>query len=378
MLAFDKKDLVRWLKRNALYFVVLVPFIAYIFLRSDLLYFDSYHYVCLSCGCDVPRNEAPLSVALFYLLPCNVVFFKLFLCGCCLVSLWFLQHTWRNAGYYALLFPSFLWEFWRFENDVIAYVFMFAAVFFFFRSYKGGLDFWRNQAASAFLVLVACGFWGGALFLPLLLCLSPRSWVMRGLSVVLLAVFGGELWAWFVGSFYYGMNETILGLAVLYLIPGVFLAMAGLPLWDRSRRFGLAWRVHGWPALALVVLKAKLVILGLIFLPVGIVLLVKRFPSLERGLLFASVGMVFFSVFALPLQEPALDVHNAVSFALDNSVSPRICHDWDIGYIVLWHGGDTNRHGMPSLLNCSGLTVSREDLNCVIIRDFGHYSVWDC
>jgi len=356
------------LKDNKIFLILAIPFIVYIIARPGILYYDSYHYLSISCGLDTLRNEAPLSQFFFPFLPCSVILIKVILYGCCALSVWFLNKTWKNAGYYAMLMPLFLYEFFRWENDTIAYVLMFASVYFFYRSYREK-RFWVNQGVSSFLILAACGFWGGALFLPFLLSVKKKAWFPRIMSVVFAYVFGGELLHWWIGSFHYLMAETVVNLAGLYLLPGVLLAIVGLPV---------SLRKPGWPAIVLTMFKAKLAVLSMIFLPEGITLLVERFPRMERPVLFASIGMIILSSVTFPLQEPAVGVHSAIGFALELSENGKIEHDWDIGYMVLWNGGDTNRHGMPSPDKFTGLAVSRTDQNCPMVKNFGKYSVWDC
>jgi len=93
---------------------------------------------------------------------------------------------------------------------------------------------------------------------------------------------------------------------------------------------------------------------------------------------------VFFIILAIPSivvqQEPKQEWHSAIEYALERSENNRIQNDWDIGYIVKWHGGITTSYGgrprQPNIV--PGIMVSRHDLNCVLDRNFGLYSVWTC
>jgi len=352
----------------ALALLLAIPFLYYIFLRSDLLYYDSYHFACLACGCDVPRDEAPLAF-IFQLLPCNLIVFKVLLYACALASILILEKTQRYAGFFAFLVLAFLLEFFRFENDTLAYPFLFLAVFFFLKSYGQPEKFVLYQLCSVFSILIACGFWGGSLFMPFILSAGQLATSMWALSGLFILFFGKQMFSWFFGSFNTAIVENIPFMNLPFLFPALLLAPLG---WKRS------WYNPAWYALALSLIKPKLVVFSLIFLPIGIAQLVEKTPSAKRVCLTAAVMIALLSFVPFLSQQPHAEVHFAIDYALQIAPDKHISNDWDIGYIVKWHGGKTHSFGMPNRWSYEGIAVSREDLNCDLLQRFGDYAVWQC
>jgi len=348
--------------------LLLIPFAYYTFLRNDLLYYDSYHFACLACGCDVPRGETPFAF-IFQLLPCNLIAFKVLLYACALANILILEKTQRCAGFFAFLVPAFLLEFFRFENDTLAYPFLFAAAYFFLKSYKKPVNFVRYQLFSALFILLACGFWGGSLFLPFILSagyLAVPMWFFSGIFALL---FGGQMFDWFFSSLNTAIVENMAFRNLPFLFPALLLAPIG---WKRD------WHNPAWYALALTLIKPKLVVFSLIFIPIGVAQLVEKYPLTKVALLIPTIAIALTSFMPLLHHPPQQEVHQAIDYALQIAPDKKIANDWDIGYIVKWHGGKTHSFGMPSLQKYEGIAVSRKDLNCELLQRFGDYAVWQC
>ncbi len=359
----------------ALAFLLLIPFAYYAFLRNDLLYYDSYHFACLACGCDIARSEAPLAFV-FSLLPCNLIVFKVLLYACALASILILEKTQRYAGFFAFLVPAFLLEFFRFENDTLAYPFLFAATYFFLKSYKKPVNFVRYQLFSVLFILLACGFWGGSLFMPFILSagqLAMPMWILSGIFALL---FGGQMFGWFFSSFDTTIVENMPFINLPFLFPALLLAPLG---WKRS------WHNPAWYALLLALIKPKLVVFSLIFLPIGIAQLVEKYPRTKAALLIPAVAIALASFMPLLHYPPQQEAHSAIDYALQIAPDKQVSNDWDIGYIVKWHGGKTDSFGNPlKQKEYHGVAVSKYDLNCelpqccLLLKRFKSYAVWWC
>lgn len=368
-----------------LFLLVLIPFIYYS-LRSDLIGYDGYYYLNGICGKDEFRNEPPLSLIIFSMLPCSIFYAKVLLFLSCFVSALFLafsgglynkKHGWK-AGFLAFLSGVFFFEFMKFENDQIAYPLIFIATYFFFKSFQEGAKRGINQLICAGILIVAALIWPGTLIYLLILALTPLTLYLKVIIFPLLIPFG------------YGLLSAVIGhKGVLENVPFKAKFLGPLPIGMINWIGRNELLIPGCLSVILAIINPKFAIFAVPFMTMGIVIFFreKKFWNIFITYMLQIVAIIFilFSfLFILP-QPPTEMEHQAVQFAIAAAETDDgnlvIKNDWDLGHLIKWHGG------RPAVLggnfwmedyNRGGIALTRADLNCTILGEFDDRRIYQC
>ncbi|HUW07352.1 MAG TPA: hypothetical protein VMW01_13965, partial [Williamwhitmania sp.] len=177
--------------------VIILPFLFYL-ARPNLEGADSYYYLNQVCGNNPVWTEGVVQTILFSGISCSQFNTKLILLFCFGVSVFAIallgelfdeKEGWL-AGVFAVgLGPLLFWEFIKFENDQLAYPFLFFAVYFFF-AWKIEKK-WEQLVASALLMVLAGLIWGGSFYWLVGLSLSALQ--LLPLVAIVLLYKGGEV-----------------------------------------------------------------------------------------------------------------------------------------------------------------------------------------
>jgi len=307
---------------------------------------DSFYYLNVVChGAPFVPGELPLTMALFSLIPCNMLVIKSLLFLCCLTAVLACsllgEHFVKDKGWLAgvFVFASFLWlqQFWAFENEAFAFALLFPAAWLF---YSGS---WKKKAVAVFLCVLACGFWLGSV---LMLAVFALASVFTGIP---LGFFAGYYYKIILANLIPTQNlqETVPGFGLFYqgflfvslmfwrILPALF-----VPISFFSLIAFVNMRFACFASFFLAILAAKQASYAktkvLRLMPfVGVALCV----------------MFFVGIFAsLP---PSFQEIEAVRLAVAEAGGSTICNDWTFGHEVRFFGGVPSDFG-GGLQTCTG------------------------
>ena len=369
---------------GAIFFACFLAFFPYFFFRVDLIGVDAYFFfsqVCKKTEFSEFFSQPIGAQIVFSLMPCSFFAAKLLLFACLfagVLGIAFLgkvfdeKNGWR-AGLFAFLSPLLVFEFAKFENDALAFPFLFWAAYFF---YSSGL---KNKFIACVLGGIALLFW-----YPSLLFLVG---LFLGSAIVLPFFFALLIKIEAVLSFLFD-SCNVLEMQSLKGVLYFFLLSAG---YLGALNSGLLLQTLFFTVLA--VLRFKLAFLTVPFLAVGLscFFLNARNRVQCRRKAFVSG---FFAVLGLGLalcwgvcllfQPPFESDWQAIDFALEQA---SLCglplkNHWDFGYWVGFKGVFPSAYaGVGAVQDYNGsivLTSSASSLPCTLLKDFLTAKVWKC
>ncbi len=346
-----------------------IPFIFYL-LKPLLFGFDGYSYLSLICnGSEMPAFTLPLASILFQLLPCNILAIKLVLLCLALLFVYFTallgsvfdkENGWK-AGLWIWFSPILFFEFAKFENEAFAYPIILAALWIFFseKNLKGFISGFGLLTAVTFLL------WGGAIvpflaicvsYLPLLLFSIPALFFLWKKISANLFSFKGHI----------AENAPIIAYKYWFIL---LLGITGLP--KQLILTTLALLAAGF-------IQVKFAILAIPFLVIGMNNLIKEF-KLEKLAYTIIIILVFVYGFAMLQQPPTPTQIQAIKYTITQSPDKNISNDWSYGWLVKYLGGTTDSFCYyKKQQDFTGWSVSTQDLNCTMIKNFGDAKVFYC
>lgn len=356
------------------FLLLLIPFAA-LFLRPDLVGFDTYGYLAITCQNSNVSEASSMPFIAFRLLPCDFFALKVVLFCLCFVSgaaiiklarLFSPENGWR-ASYLVFLSSALVLEFSKLENDQLAFPLLFVSMYLFFKAIKTGDRF--AGLDSLMLVFVAAAFWEGAIFF--LVGYTLNVGMLALLSIPAIIVFRGKIVAAV-------LRTAVVAEDLPFQFHVHFLANFGLlgailsPLLMPQALFFFA----------LGVASAKFWILSLPFLIVGMVLLLERVNRQRLNEIVFVIAV--FSAFGLAqsvwLNPPQPYHWEAIDYALEVG-DGNINNDWGLGYLVKFRGGETDSYmspGQQQEFSTGQVVVSEQDLNCSRLEEFGKAKVFKC
>jgi len=319
-------------------FICLIPFLLFV-AKPDLIGYDSYAFVNFVClGESV--SLLPGAAVVFSLLPCNFLVFKFLMFVVFFVSVLaiafigdlFDERNGWLAGVFVLTAPIWLVSFLKFEDDFLAFPFVFWGLYAVFRGVKEGSVWWKLLGS----LIVLCGalFWKGTLipfigvsllWFPLLLFVVPGVFIF--FDTILIA---------FSTRFDVVENFPLIG----FLMNGILL----IGFLRTPKRF---WLALGFVAVVSL-FNSKFAFLLVPFLVPGFVLYFLKETEFVGLMKWMSVLVVlaFFvgSLIAVYESEPSVDFWSALSFAESKAVDldKPFKNEWSYGYWVKFKGIDTN------------------------------------
>lgn len=369
-------------KPYIIFFILLcIPFSVY-FLRPDLVANDSYGFLLFACTGNNAAGVTGLPFIVFSVLPCNVLLYKCllfaltFLSGCFLIKLATLfskKEGWR-ACYLVFLAPMFVLDFVKLENDVFGYLFVFASLFFFFKSLMVLDNSRRNFFISILLVFVGSLFWSGAFFL--LLGFSFNVWVLLLFSIPAVLIFSSDL-----------IGVVFRDLRVMENAPFQFHYVWLLNFGILSILYNKIIAPQAIFFFMLGVISAKFWMLSIPFLVVGLILILEQFRpptwfkiDLHEFLAFISIITLVMASQSIWFAPPQPKHWQAIEYALQEG-NGKINNDWGMGYWVLWKGGETESFQSPQKakeIEAGQVYVTELGVSCPTIKEFEGIQVLKC
>lgn len=389
-----------------LFILLLIPFTAY-FYRPDFLGFDPYGFLLLTCKANNIAAITGIPYSIFTVLPCNflalkaILFTLAFVSGAFIIKLAKLfspKHGWK-ASYLIFLSSVYVLEFSKLENEAFAFPLLFASTYLFFKGLKKTKNS-RTNHATAFILLILAGLiWKGSIFY-LIGYLLNLGLLLLALLPFLAIPFNGNFLHW----------KNLLGNII-----GTNIVSEDLPF-KFHRHFALNPGIVGAilnPILApqtilyfaLGTISSKYWILSLPFLTVGMVIVHQRLANSSKfesrhstfldkifqkainffeenhAQIFAIVAI--FSVIGVTqsvlLGQPTQDNWDGIEFAL--SLDENISNSWDLGYWILYRGGQTESYQSPANQKQffpGQIAIIREDNNCTTLKSFKDVNVVRC
>lgn len=334
------------------YFVSLIAFFGLLF-RKNIPFFDSYAYLVN------PSNSVytPLADLFFGFWPLSNPVLGLFgiVLILVLVSVFFLNKIGKifSKKYYYFfsivfftLSPIAITEFSKLENDFLAFPFLIASTFFFFKFFKQKK--WLNLLVGLGLIGVACLFWSPSIFLIVFLLLI---WPMKYgwfFSLLLLNIFIftplKNVLIWNLGIV--ELTPFASGTMLMTLFPMLIAII--LPQHPQLKKLGVVW------VLLIGLLFPKLIIFTLI---VGIPYLFYVILNYKKNDLNFQKKLgkklmylcLFFSVlnFVVIMNESPTNQEIEILQNYQDWNEP-ITNSWTWGYPLIYYGYDTNSTGGTS------------------------------
>lgn len=392
-----------YLKQSQMIILVLLCSISFIpyFFRADFVEGDSYYFlnhICKKIEVYSPPITTPAANLLIDFLPCNFFVLKslLFLSFVlCILAIGWIgilfneEHGWL-AGAFSFLSPILSAEFLKFENDQLGYVFLFWAIYFFYKA-KITKQL-KYNLASLLLIIIGSAFWNGGAYLPIAFALSSLFFIP--IAGIILFFFSKDLlWRPLAHSTEIifrtikGENfPLVLEQKPLVAVKDWFLLWFGIGTANKTILPQLLF------FLIMGILQVKFAVLAIPFLSIGLMnFFVKTFESKKNWAnslavflvilcFFLSIlwGVLVFSYWPNPQVWEAIDYGLQASKDLNADFEPQ----WDIGYLVHWKGQETDSFGsiQDKDFNVFKNTVVlvEYDVNCPLLKEIGTYKTYYC
>lgn len=372
-------------KQNEVGIIFLLSGFAFIgvFFRQYLFGYDGYAFVSFARGFVGSFGWHPGFDYIVGYLPQSFLIYELLMFFCFFISLLALYYIGKSLfsadrSFVALLVllagsPIMLFEFAKFENELIAFPLLFWS-FYFVYARKG----WKNQVVGLLLSLFAVLFWWGA-FVWIGIIAFGLALPFTILFIVSLPFLWDKL-GWAFGTIqgvlfnmpFYGLINFFL---LFFAIPFVFL--------EKNKKI----LVPALICLMCLCFSARFVILFVPFLLIGIVYLVD--VLLKRGIALKTIVITcFFFIIcwnvAINLQHPTGSEMALVDYHVELcDLNKKCLNDWDFGWWIESQGLDTNwRGGFPNpdynLESKPFFALTMQDLNCVLLKQEGLMKEYNC
>ncbi len=303
----------------------------------------------------------------FGVLPCNIFAIQLMFLGLMLISCIFIAKwgTLYNkdwgwlAGIAVFASPIWLLEFWKIENDAIAYTLIFIGAYYFYKGLKNKTT--KEKLIGIGLVLIAFSIWQGA---ALWLIAFSLSWIW--IAIPTLAILALNYRQFFTNlAPTSGAMESVPGFGMLYqgflltaimFVPKITALLPATILFAIIAGINLKLAIHATPLLAIAattqVAQSKTKLMKLL-----------PFAGIAIVILFTS-----FMVLNLP---PTPQEFLASELAVEEAKGSTICNDSHTGHLVAFLGGVPSSRG--GILPCNGcvdcIALTYSEFDCKLLND---------
>lgn len=345
--------------------IFLVSLLAFspIFFREMPYGFDSFYFLNGVCNQGSLESQPIGAQFVFSLLPCNIMAIKVLFFLCCFASACFaglLGNIFHERGWLAGIFvfasPIWILEFWKIENDGLAFPILFAAAWLFFSS-----NSWKRKLAAVFLVGLAFTVWEGSV---LWLVAFSLTWLLLAVPVLpALAINFKRFAENIVPNF--NATESLPGFGLLYqgfLLTGLMFILA-LPAIIAPTSFFIL--------IALINAKYAIHATFLLSIHATTQFLKARTSVMKYMPLMGAAIVILFTVsmsFSLPPDSQELSV---AELAVAEARGETICNDWGTGHLLEFLGGKPLAKGGGEQL-CYGcedcLVLSYREFDCPLIN----------
>ena len=384
----------------------LITFGSYLYFPTFLGY-DSYFFLDGVCGEGINYNQAtistvpPLAKVVFNALSCDVFLIKTLFVGLFTISLLIIYYINRlehgkdawMAIPFVLIFPVFILNSLKIENDPLGYPFMFASFYFFFKYLKskhnnlesnlGPVKFigfkkdYTALALSLILIFIATLFWGGSLYYLLYYSLL-QPWLLL-LTIPLLMFFFAELTQPIIPNFAVDENNPFRFVRQVIMFFTIFLLSARIDSIPKKK-----WLL-ALPFLIMGLLSSNLLILLTLLIPLLLIHAWKNAEPLTKDwmvrLAFV-VSLIYIIQIGISWHCPYSYEHDLVQEAIDLATDQNVIleNDWGLGHLVFYYGGLTTKHSGISEITCSDCIVLSYDEfpNCELLEEEEELKLYNC
>lgn len=379
-----------WLGVIAFSFLAFSP----VFLRALPWEFDSFHFLGYVCEKNALKDQPIGANFVFSLLPCNIfairlLFFASLAVSCLFLGKWGALYSKKGwlAGIFVFGSLLFLTEYWKFENDALAYPLILASAYFFFKAQQKNTKSWTDYATSLLLLGAAATIWQGAMLWLIAFALTwkwdsdgayteyckekflkqPRFWC-RVLILLALALNFHKFIAEIAPKFG-SATENLPGFGLLYqcfLFPSLMFLRFNKSLLPAT----ILFLAIGW-------LNAKFAVQASFLLAIYAVYQFENTKGLMKWL--PAIGAVITTVFlALSVQglPPDSQELGAAQLAVKEAGSSQVCNEWSIGHLITYLGGAPTDYGggQQQCTGCADCVVLTfvEQPNCRLLNRVGN------
>ena len=377
-----------------LFVLCLTPFV-FLSFRTELIGFDSYYF--LNHVCNGLKTEwwstSLLTPTLLDFIPCNpliinsILFFSLLFSTVGVAQTGNLIHEkygWM-AGFFLFMSSKWFQGFLAFEDDPIAYPFLFFSLYFLVKGMIKKNS--KDKLISLLLVGLACLIWKGAILYFIVYGLSYIVSTIISMPILLLK--GKEIISNLIPFNNVMENQAIIGISYTgTLFLGLILAPFFLPLI-------LMPSFVFWTAI--LVFNAKFIIHALPFYSITVMLLYSRLKEKRNEFIKWIPILLIALVFAVWLpssyntinQYPQPEQFNLIEkgIQLSQETGKPLKNEWSAGYWIEWLGGKPTAkggYGEEQDYNKSIVISMNEQLNegldreCLKVMESMKLKLYDC
>lgn len=368
----------------------LLPSILYL-TSNTFLGYDSYYFLAEVCG-ENPiynaANNAPLHTELIPLLPCNDFLLKLMLIalfGLSMLIIYAIGEDYHKGwGIYTTLFtmisPILLYNSFKFENDAFAFPILFLATLFFLRHLSQRDNYvqtffqkWGNIGISMFLFLFSLGWWGGGVYLIIMLTLFEP--ILLIITFHLIVTYYVMILGPLLPDLNVNENNPLQGVFTMIF----YIFMLIFP--KNKRVFDFPYRGITLVTIAYGLINPKFMILALPF--IGLALAhaysIAHEIGKQRMMLIATITIIGFSIpIGLGTLHPSAIEHDAIvdTVQLASDENKTLFNDWGYGHMVIFYGGETEQYAtyhrrLSEEEDYGGsIVLTRFDLDCPLVKQY--------
>ena len=387
----------------------LLTFVSYLFFPTYLGY-DSYFFLDLVCGNGDHFNDATVSTVPLYnslakltfnVLPCNVFFIKIFFTSLFTISLLIIYYINRlehgkdawMAIPFVLIFPVFILNSLRIENDPLGYPFMFASFYFFYKylkykpeniptvfgkiKFKGFRPNYVDLAISLILLFIATLFWGGSIYyLFYYAFFESLLWIIALPILIFLFI---EIVFALLPNFGVDENNPFRFVRQTMVFFTIFLLSNNIKSIPKSK-----WMM-ALPLLIVGLLSPKFLILLTPLIPLLLIHAWKKASPLTKDFMIplASVlAIVFIIQIGISWHGPYDYEHSMVQEAIQLAQDQNkvLGNDWGLGHLVFFYGGTTKNHsGISEILCKDCIILTYHDFPwCELLKEKQQLKIYAC
>jgi len=336
---------------------------------------DSFYFLTELCGKRGFETQPIGAILAFQALPCDITTLRVMFFLCCAISALFaskLGKLYHEKGWLAGIFvfatPLWLLEFWKFENDGLAYPLLFAGAYFFYKGLQQETT--KPKLFGIFLVLVAQTIWEGS-FLWLIAFSLSWFWIAAAVLPALFIrfqTFAEQIIPHFNATESlpaYGLLYQMFLFTALMFVTQTGTLIAPISFFILIAFINAKYAIHASYLLAIAATFqfSKATTAYVKYLPLA-------------GAIIVTVFLAFMSPDLPPDSQEML----AACLAVSEAEGQVICNDWSTGYWIEWFGGKPLAKGGGEQLctGCQDCTIlSYREFDCEQINE-GRLKVYRC
>lgn len=342
---------------------------------------DPYFYLNSVCSGNIVSPDIGFGLLLQFL-PCNVFVFQLILLIVWLLLLFVVLKigelfSKRDGWWLPVIVATmtfFVFEFWKFENNVFGYLFAFIGFYFVFKSFLDKKYFCfdlKNVLIIGTMFFLAGIFWKGSVYWLLVLPLFNFLFIPLIGFMSLPNFFGFFTVASTTGMIF--EHTMFIGLVYLFITPLFFIGFI-----KTNRKIVIACLLLLMPC----VFVLKMYVLPILFISIICFNCFKMFENkinINLTLKTWTILMTIFFIINLGTQFPTQQDINLIQNIVDQNQT--IENTFGTGYIIRWLGGQEKYYASYSndpLSQGFVIDIPEKEHDCLLIEESRHLRSWKC